>query len=503
MRRSMLAALLLTLAGCSNLGGPTLEELNDVHAIPDPAVDPAIDPDDPYAPGQDRDVGDADGVYVSPVPNEFVHGVAMPGDLDGDGYADLVLYGQRHNDPDIVDCSAGCPAFSQLAVHVAYGGPRFAEDGVVRPDATLLSWHLSDLAAWVAPAGDLDGDGRPDLLISVSGHCQQGNVFVLYGGPRLSGTRDVRDLGGVIREQGSCTGFGHAVGVGDVDADGRGDFVIAAPESGRAYLFHGGARLEGRLDETAADAVLLAGEDGVGPAQPAGDVDGDGIDDLLIGPAPGDLLEASAGGWTLILGGARRTGEVSIASLGTRVEGAMARGLGDLDGDGRAELGVTRHARDLDGFVIGGRETWPGAMGVDDGTLRVTREPHEETGDGTTAFRPAGDVNGDGAPDFLYADSRASGDDAPRGRLYLFLGPTSVDAATLDLEDAVTFLGQIWRSTHDERPRGYDTLGTWSWHLGDGLAAGTDLDGDGLDDIAVVARIAPDYGRVYLWRGRR
>lgn len=499
----------LALGGCADLGSggrdPTLDELNAVYSIPDPRVDEDLAPDAPFAPGQARDVGDADGVYRSAVPNEFVNGVAMPGDLDGDGYADLLLFAQRFAPPDVVDCDHGCPGFAQLVLHVAYGGPSFAASGTVTPDASIVGWYINGLEPWVAPAGDVDGDGRPDVLISVSGDCQQGNVFLWYGGARLSGTHDVRDLGdGVIRERASCTGFGHAIGVGDLDADGHADFVIAAPGSGRAYLFYGRAsRLEGRLDEAAADAVLLGGDGGIGPAQPAGDVDGDGADDLLVSHDPGRELEAAAGGWRLLLGGARLSGEVAIDGESTRIEAAMARGLGDLDGDGRADVGVTRHDLGLDGYVIGGRATWPGAMGIDDGSLRIERAPHPSAAVGATSLRAAGDMNGDGAPDFLYADSEAAEDDSPRGALYLFLGPTALDAPTLDLEQAVAFLGQMWRSSYDDVPRGYDTLGDWSWHLGDGLAAGTDLDGDGLSDLAVVARIAPDYGRVYVWRGRR
>ncbi|MEZ4335156.1 MAG: VCBS repeat-containing protein [Sandaracinaceae bacterium] len=499
--RTLLLPLLL--AGCAEAGrDPTPDELDELYAVEDPRVDATLDPDAPFAPGQARDVEDADGVYAPPALDEdlgFANGVTMPGDIDGDGYADLLIFAMRHAPPDTVPCEGGCPAFDRLIVRVIYGRPGFASDGAIRPDATIVGWYINTLQAWVSAAGDVDGDGHPDVLISLSGGCQQGNVFVWYGGTRITGEHDVRDLGtGVIRERDGCTDFGNAVGVGDLDGDGRADFVIPAARTGRAYLFYGRAgRIDGRLDETAADAVLLGGEGGIGPAEPAGDVDGDGRADLLVSHDP-DAAE-----WRLLLGGERLSGEVAIDELGTRIEGAMARGLGDLDGDGRDEIGVTRQALGLDGYVVGGRATWPDSIGVDDGGLRIERDAHLGDRIGATSLRPAGDMNGDGAPDLLYLDSEASTEGSPSGALYLFLGPHSLETPTLSFDTAAAFFGQLWRWSHENGGTTSDPDGAWRWAHRDGLATGTDLDGDGLDDLAVVARLGAPYGRVYVWRGRR
>lgn len=496
MRHSLLLLSLLTFA-CGESPG------DDSVSVPDPRVDDVL-PDAPFTPGQRRDVGDATAIFTPPAPNEFVSGVVMPGDLDADGYGDLVLWTYRHSDPDVVPCEDGCPAFTRIVVYIDYGGPEVGDGGAIVPDAVLEGWHINDLRTWVSPAGDIDADGRADVLISVGGRCEQGNVFTLFGGERLSGTHDLRDVAPMIRQEGSCTGFGTAVGVGDLDADGHDDFVIAEPLEGRSYLFYGGERPGERRSELDADAVLLGTPDhAMGPAQTAGDVDGDGHDDLLLSEAPTWRLIATSVRWWLLGGGPRLSGEVAMLPDFTTLDAAMVQGLGDLDGDGRAELGVAAHPETPSGYVVVGRMAWPNHVSPEDGTLHVTRE---RAGD-PTFTRPgalvrAGDVNGDGLADFLFTDADASEDGFTRGAAYLFLGPASLDAPTLDLGASVAFLGRTWQSEEDGRLYGYDELSSWSWHLGNGLAGGSDLDADGHDDIALVGRLADHQGLVYVWRGR-
>lgn len=498
MYRSRLAlplSLLLT-AAC---GGP-----DPSFDVPVPSADPRVDDtpaDAPFRPGQRRDVADADLEFDSPAYNRFVSGVSMPGDLDGDGLEDLVIWSDERADPDLVDCSRGCPGFQRLVLSIAYGGARFAASGSMDTDATLVGWYLNGARSWVEPAGDLDGDGLADLLIGVTGDCQQGNVFTLYGGPRRSGESEVRDLPGVLRESEACSGFGRATGVGDLDGDGFDDFVVAAPDADATYLFYGSAtRPAARRSEDDADVVFVTAlPDGIGPARPAGDVNGDGYADLLIANAPDATTDEAPGTWHLVLGGARLAGQVTIESISTRFAAALAQGLGDLDGDGLDDIGVTLNRTGMDGYVLGGRTSWPSTLAPEDGSLRIERA----ASGASTALHPVGDVDGDGHLDFAYTDSRDSGDAIARGALHLFLGPVSLSDDELDLATSTAYLGQRWTSDRGEvTERGYDVLGDWTWHYGNGFAGGSDLDGDGLDDMAIIGRRAPESGRLYIIRGR-
>src|SRR5262249_45362141 len=139
-------------------------------------------------------------------------------------------------------------------------------------------------------------------------------------------------------------GFGTAVaGVGDVNGDGKGDFLVGAPysdtggtDAGSAYLYSGanGSLLAQRNGAAAGDhfGAALAG---------AGDADGDGIPDLLVAAPAASPGGRSGAGSAYLYSGAdghllfQRDGAAAQVALGTSVTGA-----GDVDGDGRADFAL-------------------------------------------------------------------------------------------------------------------------------------------------------------------
>ena len=146
----------------------------------------------------------------------------------------------------------------------------------------------------VAPAGDVNGDGRPDLLIGASG---TGRAYVVFG-RATPGNVDLGSLGtGGFRIVGR--GIGDAVaGVGDISGDGRADLLLGSPSTSTAYLVYGRAATA-NVDVAAvgAGAVAFAGDAGDrtgASVAGVGDVNGDGRPDLAVG-APGGT---PAGVWT-------------------------------------------------------------------------------------------------------------------------------------------------------------------------------------------------------------
>lgn len=244
----------------------------------------------------------ATGAFVGGKALEGLGGaVAAPGDIDGDGLADM-LAGSSANDDSGIDAGGAYVILSPLA------GVADTSSGF---DARWLGEVASDAAGTsVEGAGDFDGDGTPDLLVGAlandSGGNEAGAVYVASGA--LTGTHSLADA--LLILQGDTAGMnlgGALANAGDIDGDGLDDALMGAPrapaggiERGAAYLVYGG--LTGIVDIDVAAGVTMLGAadfDQEGWGLGAGDVDGDGLRDLIVG---GPNADAGDGGAFVISG---------------------------------------------------------------------------------------------------------------------------------------------------------------------------------------------------------
>lgn len=320
--------------------------------------------------------------------------VAGCGDINGDGRADFIV---------------GAPIARP-------GGRRWAGAAYVYSglDGSLLFEKVGvdsfDLVgSTVAGAGDVNGDGRADFMVA-AGLSIGGSVSVYSGVD-----------GGLLHRKdtpfpGQNDGFGYSfsnaiAGVGDVNGDGKGDFAIGAHwasigdsvEAGTVFVYSGsnGALLY-RKDGTRYNAEMGFSVAGTG------DVNGDGKGDIIIGAPyfPGELPVPGFRGKAYVISGP--TGatlfELNNPDLHQGQFGWSVRGAGDVDGDGRPDVIVGAPSMDIDARRDAGSAfVFSGVTGA----LICKIDGSAENAEFGWSVSGAGDLDGDGRAEIVVGAWRA------------------------------------------------------------------------------------------------
>jgi len=399
-------------------------------------------------------------------------------------------------------------------------------DGFVGWDAHHMSLEVADYVfhgenpsdfagASLSGAGDVDGDGYADLLVPAYFHDgvgeNSGRIYLIravdVGDP---GEYELGDMPYQFEGAMPDEEAGHSVSGGaDVDGDGLDDLLFcgyrasdALDENGRVYLVYSGdLGSPGVRNLATADVTWIgeASEDRLGHAFfPAGDADGDGRVDLLVGAYGNDTAGVDAGKTYVIPGssivdfeGERTIGSNEYIFLGEEPgdeSGHALRSALDVDGDGLSDFMVGARLSDF-GATDGGKAYMisGGSLGSTEETVNLSDADHIFFGEVDRgwvgyAVTGAGDVDGDGRGDLLIG---AHSSDEEQGRVYLVMA-SSLDAQVQSLETAdVRFEGEY---TSDQAGRT--------------IAPAGDVDGDELADVLIGARNHWDrYGAAYLVLG--
>lgn len=380
--------------------------------------------------------------------NRFGHSVSGAGDVNGDGFADVIV-GAYEN-------SAG-GLFAGRA-YVFYGGP--GADAVA--DLTLTGEEQLDaFGVSVSGAGDVNGDGFADVIVGASSNDAGGDIndnrgraYVYYGGP---GADEVADLTLTGELPGDT--FGRSVsGVGDVDGDGFPDVIVGAigndtggSDAGRAYVYFGGPAVDAAADltltgEAASDLFGFS-------VSGAGDLNGDGFADLIVGALQNDAGGGDAGRAYVYFGGPAADAMVDLTITGEGPGDLLGRSVscaGDVNGDGYADAIVGANRNATGGIDAGQAYVFYGGPGVDAvADLTLTGEV---AGDSFGfSVSGAGDVDGDGRGDMIIG-ATANDDGGDRaGKAYVH----GVDIATPVL---------LWLFTAEVTDDGVELR----WRFGDG-----------------------------------
>jgi Ca2+-binding RTX toxin-like protein len=450
--------------------------------------------------------------------------VAGIGDVNGDGFEDVVIGAYNADNNALSNSGSSYVVFgkasgyaSSLDLSTLDGTTGFRLDGEA---ATNFAGY--DLSA----AGDVNGDGYDDIWIGADGHDpggrnNAGTGYIIFG--KASGwaaTVALSSLDGTTGMQWEGIDAGdragaHLSAAGDVNGDGFEDLLIGSyrgdpggdVDAGESYVIFG------KSSGWAANAVLstLDGTngfrlDGIDSSDFSGwdvgyggDVNGDGLSDLVIGAYRGDPGgDADAGESYVIFG---KTGAYAASldlstldgTTGYRLDGkdpvdrsgyALAT-AGDINGDGFDELVIGARLADPAGgdsgesYVIFGKASGYGAsfdLGALNGTngFRLTGiDGSDQSGHSVAS---AGDFNGDGLSDLLVSARQGDpGGNNQSGETYIIFGKTTAFATNISLS---TLSG-----TDGFRLDGIDAAD----FSGESVSSAGDVNGDGFDDLIVGA----------------
>eukprot|EP01031_Cornospumella_fuschlensis_P024979 gene24979-30177_t len=450
--------------------------------------------------------------------------LSFAGDVNGDGFDDVIV-GAPFADAYATDAgrayvlfgsSTGLPTQVNMTALVA---------GTSTQGFLINGPSFNDQAGYgVSAAGDVNGDGLSDLLVGAPGSdpngvTDSGSMYVVYGKTTNSAvnlsalTSGTSTQGYVI--QGLCSVFYAGTNVsdlGDVNGDGIADVLIADMAS--AYVVYGKTNSNTVYLSSMAGATGSGGfvfnsgaydlVDSANTLSAAGDVNGDGLADLIVGSA--------VSGRAYVIYGQSGTARVDATAMtaGTSTAGFVINGqnaenfaysvstAGDVNGDGLADVVVGANAATTaagadagKSYVVFGKTGTAAvnttAIAAGNGGFVINGQCASDSSGASVSY--AGDINGDGLADLLVSAPNGDLSSASNvGRTYVVYGKTTGTAVELSAIAAGSG-GFVMNG-----PVAGGIIGFHVTHAGD-------LNGDGFDDLAVSSRSASGTGQAYIVYG--
>jgi FG-GAP repeat protein/VCBS repeat protein len=436
-------------------------------------------------------LGSASGLAASPAWTAtggqqdafFGCSVATAGDVNGDGYSDVVVGAYAYDGTRTDEGRA-----------FVYRGSASGPDA--SPSWTVSGGQEAGEFGWsVSTAGDVNRDGFSDVIVGArwydNGQNYEGRAFVFHGSKfglitAPAWTAESDQVDGL---------FGSSVcSAGDVNGDGYGDVIVGAPlysngqrEEGRAYAYLGSTLGLSAQPAWVAESNQVGAKFG-GSVAGAGDVNGDGFDDVLVGASEYDAGQADVGQATLYYGSG--TGSLWAAPVwtvvgdrpGARLGCAVSR-AGDVNGDGYSDVIVGAYACDNGQAGEGLAFAYHGGATGLNGAEAWTAEANQAHAHFGFSVASAGDVNADGFGDLLAGAPFHQNGQGYEGQATLFPG----------------FIGGLHAATWTAESDQDTALFAYS------VASAGDVNGDGYGDVIVGAYLFDeteiDEGRAYLYLG--
>lgn len=471
----------------------------------------------------------------------FCGPVASAGDVNGDGFCDVLTsaFSYSNSEPGEGKCYAFLGSSSGLNT-----APIWSFEG---------NQNYAYLGQSLSSAGDINGDGYADILIGSpsydNGEMDEGRVYVFHG----TATGIAATPASILESNKIAALFGFSISsAGDIDGDGYGDVIIGAKgftnnesSEGKAFVYKGSSTGLNTTPVWSNEGNQASAFYGHSVAS-AGDINGDGYSDIIIGAHWFDNDDAEEGQAYVYTGSPHgiypENNQDYESDQTTSHLGYSLASIGDINSDGFSDISISAPHFDTGLTNVGRVFIFHGkAVGLGDTADQVL--------DGTAdnelfgwSISTAGDVNGDGFGDIVVGAPQYSNGEINEGRIYVFSGNTSgLNASpvlTVESNQAGSQLGFCVAGAGDANGDGYSDIlasapyynnqgqvslftgsagganATPQWvldgtqaeaHFGYSLASAGDVNGDGFSDVIIGAPLydngQTDEGRVCLYVG--
>ncbi|MBC8172588.1 MAG: FG-GAP repeat protein [Chitinophagales bacterium] len=367
--------------------------------------------------------GTASGITATPAVTievnksdaRFGCSVSGAGDVNGDGYADVIVGAYNFTNDELDEGRA----------YIYHG----SATGINTIPATILENEeaFSYFAYSVDCAGDVNNDGYDDVIIGAyqDGDLSEGKAYIYHGSESGINAVAITTLESNIAN----ALFGRSVsGAGDVNKDNYDDVIVGAHKSnfekGKAYIYHGSS-----LGINTDPAAIMEGDDpgaNLGNSvSEAGDVNGDGYDDVIVGAENYDNGQASEGRAYIYQGSTTGINTISVSIMESNQEyahlGRSVSDAGDLNGDGYDDVIVGAHRYTNDNDIEGKVFIYYGSVTGCDTLSATTLESNQASAYFGDAVSGAGDINGDGHDDAIVGAGFYDNSETNEGVAFVYL----------------------------------------------------------------------------------